>query len=52
MNPNKIWEQNYHQNQHILHVGCESNHAYFIPFWDRDSADTGERENSSRFSLR
>jgi len=49
MNPNKMWEQNYHQNQHILHVGCESNHAYFIPFADADSANTGDRENSSRF---
>ena len=49
MNPNKMWEQNYHQNQHVLHVGCEPNHAYFIPFADADSANTGDRENSSRF---
>ena len=49
MNPNKMWEQNYHQNPKILHIGCEPNHAYFIPFQDVETANTGDREKSSRF---
>lgn len=49
MNANRIWEQNYHQDPSVLHIGCEPNHAYFIPFADIQSAMTGDRENSSRF---
>ena len=49
MNPNKMWEQNYHQNPGVLHVGCEPDHAYFIPFDDVATAATGEREDSGRF---
>ncbi len=49
MNPNKMWEQNYHQDQHILHRGCEPNHAYFIPFHNEQAAMTGDREKSDRF---
>ena len=49
MNANRMWEQNYHQDPSVLHIGCEPNHAYFIPFADIQSAMTGDRENSSRF---
>lgn len=41
--------KNYHENPQTLHVGCEENRAYYIPFSDRETALTCPREKSDRF---
>lgn len=41
--------ENYYENSEILHIGCEDNRAYFIPFSDREDALEGIREKSDRF---
>lgn len=43
--------KNYYENPEILHIGCEENRAYFIPFSDRSVALSGIREKSDRFFL-
>ena len=43
------FEFNRHQNPHILHVGCERPHAYFIPFSDESSALENNRVESGNF---
>ncbi|MBQ7152549.1 MAG: DUF4981 domain-containing protein [Clostridia bacterium] len=40
---------NCHQDQSILHIGCEQPHAYFIPFSANEPADNVKRGLSSRF---
>ena len=39
----------YHENTDVLHMGCEDNRAYYIPFSDRAAALRGVREDSDRF---
>ena len=39
----------YHKSLEHLHVGCEKNHAYFIPFADKDTALSGTRDESVYF---
>ena len=39
----------YHKSLEHLHVGCENNHAYFIPFADKESALGGVRDESNYF---
>ena len=39
----------YHKTLEHLHVGCEKNHAYFIPYADKQSALTGIRDESVYF---
>ena len=39
----------YHKSLKILHVGCESPRAYFIPFADREGAALGVRDYSPYF---
>ena len=39
----------YHKSLEHLHVGCEKNHAYFIPFADKESALSGVRDESPYF---
>ncbi|MHB8964223.1 MAG: glycoside hydrolase family 2 TIM barrel-domain containing protein, partial [Saccharofermentanales bacterium] len=41
----KYWE-----NPKVLHIGCESPHAYFIPFADARSACEDSREDSEYFT--
>lgn len=41
--------EHYHENPKILHVGCEENRAYYIPFSNRGDALKGEREASDRY---
>ncbi len=41
--------KNYYENTSVLHINCEDNRAYYIPFSDRASALIGEREKSDRF---
>ena len=40
-----IMNANYHQNQHILHVGCEAPRAYFVPYHDERTARKGRIES-------
>ncbi len=40
---------NYHKSLKDLHVGCEKNHAYFIPFQDKETALGKLRDESSYF---
>ena len=44
-----IMNANYHQNQNILHVGCEAPRAYFVPYQDEKTACKGNRNASDRF---
>ena len=44
-----IMNANYHQNQNILHVGCEAPRAYFVPYQDEKTARKGNRDASTRF---
>lgn len=39
----------YHKSLDVLHFGCENNHAYFIPFADKESAMTLPRDESPYF---
>ena len=39
----------YHKSLEHLHVGCEKNHAYFIPFADKETALSGVRDESVYF---
>lgn len=41
----------YHKEHQSLHVNCEEPRAYYIPYGDKESALTCERNNSSRFML-
>ncbi|MDO5398478.1 MAG: glycoside hydrolase family 2 TIM barrel-domain containing protein [bacterium] len=41
--------ENYYENTEILHIGCEPNRAYYIPFSDREMALTQKREQSDRY---
>ncbi len=41
----------YHQNPHVLHVGCEAPRAYFIPYGSSLDAPSMQREKSDRFQL-
>ncbi len=43
-----IMNANYHQNQNILHVGCEAPRAYFVPYQDEKTALKGNRNASTR----
>ncbi len=43
-----IMNANYHQNQNILHVGCEAPRAYFVPYQDEKTARKGNRNASTR----
>ena len=36
----------YHKTLEHLHVGCEENHAYFIPYQDKESALGNLRDES------
>lgn len=40
-----------HESLRRLHLGCQPNRAYFIPFHDARTALIGGRENSNRFTL-
>ena len=39
----------YHKSLDVLHFGCESTHAYFIPFADAESARSENRDESVYF---
>ena len=39
----------YHKTLEHLHVGCEENHAYFIPYQDKESALGNLRDESTYF---
>ena len=39
----------YHKTQEHLHVGCEGNHAYFIPYQDKETALGNTRDESVFF---
>ncbi|MBR2353497.1 MAG: glycoside hydrolase family 2, partial [Clostridia bacterium] len=39
----------YHEDPHILHVGCEEPHAYLIPYHSKETARKERREESERF---
>jgi len=41
--------QNYHENPHALHVGCEKPHAYFVPYESEAAAKTDNRASSRHF---
>lgn len=41
--------ERYFENPDILHLNCEAPRAYYIPFSDKESALTNEREKSDRF---
>jgi beta-galactosidase len=41
----------YHEDQSILHVGCEKERAYYIPFSSSAAAQCSPREKSDRFIL-
>lgn len=41
--------ERYFENPAVLHVGCEDNRAYYIPFSDEKEAMEHEREQSDRF---
>ena len=40
-----------HESLQKLHLGCQPNRAYYIPFHDARTALIGGRENSNRFNL-
>lgn len=40
-----------HESLQKLHLGCQPNRAYYVPFHDARSALIGGRENSNRFTL-
>ena len=42
-------ELNFHKRLDTLHVNCEANHAYFIPYQSAEAAKTGNRTRSDRF---
>ena len=44
-----IPELTFHKRLDTLHVNCEANHAYFIPYQSADAAKTGNRARSDRF---
>ena len=44
------FKYSYHTDLNNLHVGCEPNRSYYIPYGDRESALTDKRENSSRLT--
>ncbi len=39
----------YHKTLEHLHVGCEENHAYFIPYQDKKTALDNTRDESIYF---
>lgn len=39
---------NYYENTETLHINCEENHSYFIPYSNKDAALNAERSNSDR----
>ena len=41
--------KDYHKGLEHLHVGCEKNHAYFIPYQDKETALAGTRDESVYF---
>ena len=41
----------YYEDLSHLHVGCEDNRSYYIPFSGEEEALTGDREMSDRFIL-
>lgn len=41
--------EKYYENPKILHVGCETNRAYYIPFSNENDALTLPREKSDRY---
>lgn len=43
--------ERYFENPEKLHIGCEENRAYYIPYSDIETALSGEREKSDRFLL-
>ncbi|HIT85507.1 MAG TPA: beta-galactosidase [Candidatus Ornithomonoglobus intestinigallinarum] len=43
--------EKFYENPETLHVGCEENRAYFIPFSDTETALSRVRERSDRFRL-
>lgn len=43
--------EKFYENPEILHIGCEENRAYFIPFSDEETALGRIRERSDRFYL-
>ena len=47
---NNAYTLNYHQDPHVLHVGTEKPHAYFIPFESEEAVRTCEREKSAYFT--
>lgn len=44
------WKRNYHIDPHVLHVGTQKPHAYFIPFESEGIAREGKRESSTLFT--
>ncbi len=44
-----IRKGNYFQNPAILHIGCESPRAYFVPYHDETAAVAGNRDASRYF---
>ena len=42
-------EMIYHKSPEYLHIGCDAPRSYFIPFGDKESADTLLRDNSEFF---
>ena len=42
-------EMIYHKSPEYLHIGCDAPRSYFIPFSDKESADTLLRDNSGFF---
>ena len=41
--------EKYHEDQKILHIGCEKPHAYFIPYETKDGALCDVRDSSFYF---
>ncbi len=39
----------YHENEKVLHIGCEKPHAYFIPYHSKESALSDIRDDSLYF---
>ena len=42
------FQYDYHKNLKVLHMGCEPNRAYYIPYGDKESALTDDRAGSDR----
>ena len=41
--------QNFYEDPSVLHVGCEPNRSYYVPFENEEKAFANQRESSAFF---